>query len=542
MNILTVNVNSIRTISNRDEGGLGDIKSLAANIKEFGQISAVTLVATPEETMPYRVIDGRRRIAAFRWLDSNYPDEGWSEITADVFAVEELGGSEEEIAISANIARLEMDPLDEGIAFAKMLDAGKDAGEVAAIFCRNKAQVFQRAKLARLPDGIKCLYRSGKIETTTALQIATIDRAGQELVAEKVADYIREKESIYNWNVREILNSVRHDLLDKFCCDTCTACTKRTHYDDTSLFPELQNDKDRCLDHDCYVRTWRRHLEEVIRSAGLDDEKLVDNFIVLSYANESILDTEAGGDVELCGRTFRVVSSAYNGDADIYFNKKICREITHTGIAFRPSGAEKVEFIFKKDEKRCKKEASVKDKEKERDKLLSCLPQAVRDEIKSKVSDKKEASLLASRAMSLAMTTCFNNPDVYRNILHSYVMNYRHILSDDILAEFGIKAEKGAVPTDDEWQTMFRLIPVVRWFSGANLLDEIARSAKLAFAEIAQPFSVDEFKERCVRDVYSAELAEHDDESMADDDESAAKVKEGVADLSTLCIGDSGKN
>ncbi len=202
MNRLTVDVNSIRTISNRNEGGLGDIESLAANIKEFGQISAVTLVATPEDTMPYRVIDGRRRIAAFQFLDSNYPDEGWSEITADVFAVEELGGGEEEIAMSANIARLEMNPLDEGTVFAKMLDAGKDAGEVAAIFCRSKAQVFQRAKLARLPDGIKRLHRSGEIETTAALQIATIDRAGQELVEKKVADFIREKGSIYSWNIR----------------------------------------------------------------------------------------------------------------------------------------------------------------------------------------------------------------------------------------------------------------------------------------------------------------------------------------------------
>lgn len=94
-------IGEIAMNDDRAEGGKGDIESLARNMDKYGQINAVTVVEDISNSYRYRIIAGRRRIAAAESL-------GWAEIRADVYEADEISeGSEEMIALSENAAREE---------------------------------------------------------------------------------------------------------------------------------------------------------------------------------------------------------------------------------------------------------------------------------------------------------------------------------------------------------------------------------------------------------------------------------------------------
>lgn len=91
-------IGEIAMNDDRAEGGKGDIESLARNMDKYGQINAVTVVEDISNSYRYRIIAGRRRIAAAESL-------GWAEIRADVYEADEISeGSEEMIALSENAA------------------------------------------------------------------------------------------------------------------------------------------------------------------------------------------------------------------------------------------------------------------------------------------------------------------------------------------------------------------------------------------------------------------------------------------------------
>ena len=140
-----IKISEIEMNEDRTEGGKGDIESLARNLEKYGQINAVTVVkATVESDYTFRIIAGRRRVTAAKSL-------GWEEIRADVYEADEISAeSEEMIALSENAAREEMNAIDEGILYANELKKGTPVEELAALFCRSKKTVYQRAKLAQL--------------------------------------------------------------------------------------------------------------------------------------------------------------------------------------------------------------------------------------------------------------------------------------------------------------------------------------------------------------------------------------------------------
>lgn len=239
----------------RTEGGKGDIESLARNMDKYGQINAVTVVRIEnvESDKMYRIIAGRRRIAAAELL-------GWTEIRADVYEADEISEDNEEmIALSENAAREEMNAIDEGILYANELKKGTPVEELAALFCRNKSTVYQRAKLARLIPEMRELYKAGRIPLHVAAMASDLPEEAQKKLAEKGEKNIY---SISSWEVKSaILNATNDSLHYLGDCAECAACTKRTRYSDKTLFPELAESDDRCLDHECFCKTLQQRIE-----------------------------------------------------------------------------------------------------------------------------------------------------------------------------------------------------------------------------------------------------------------------------------------
>lgn len=237
-----IRIDEIQLNDDRSEGGQGDVESLARNMEKYGQINPVTVVLLAGNSNIYRIVTGRRRVAAAIFL-------GWEEIDANVATEEEIP-DEEMYALSENAAREEMNAIDEGILYAKELKRGTPVEELAALFCRNKSTVYQRAKLATLVPEMRELYKAGRLDLHIAAMAATLPEDAQKAIAEQGKKY-----GVGEWDVRQAISNAHDDFLSELSdCADCVGCKKRTHYSDKTLFPELSDDDDRCLDHDCFCK------------------------------------------------------------------------------------------------------------------------------------------------------------------------------------------------------------------------------------------------------------------------------------------------
>ena len=205
----------------RNEGGKGDIESLARNLEKYGQINAVTVVkASADSDFTFRIIAGRRRVTAAKSL-------GWEEIRADVYDFDEIAeGSEEMIALSENAAREEMNAIDEGILYANELKKGTPVEELAALFCRNKKTVYQRSKLASLIPEMRELYKAEKIPLHLAAMAAELPPEAQMKCVEKSNE--KTWGPISEWEIKTIVSEVSNDYVDKLGgCTLCGNCNSR---------------------------------------------------------------------------------------------------------------------------------------------------------------------------------------------------------------------------------------------------------------------------------------------------------------------------
>ena len=249
-------IGEIAMNEDRTEGGKGDIESLARNMAKYGQINAVTVVEDISNSYRYRIIAGRRRCAAAESL-------GWTEIRADVYGSDELGAdSEEMIALSENAAREEMNAIDEGVLYAKELAKGTPVEELAALFCRNKSTVYQRAKLARLVPEMRELYKAGRVSLHVAAMASDLPEEAQKKIADKGAKITYGTYAISEWDIKNEIRNASNDFMHCLGnCEECVACSKRTHFSDKTLFPELAESDDRCLDHSCYCKKFQARIE-----------------------------------------------------------------------------------------------------------------------------------------------------------------------------------------------------------------------------------------------------------------------------------------
>lgn len=343
-----IKISDIELNEDRNEGGKGDIEALAKNLEKYGQINAVTVVkAGAESDFIFRIIAGRRRVTAAKSL-------GWEEIRADVYESDEIDAdSEEMIALSENAAREEMNAIDEGVLYANELKKGTPVEELAALFCRNKKTVYQRAKLAQLIPEMRELYKAEKLPLHIAAMAAELPEEAQKKVAQKVTE--KTWGAISEWEVKSIVSEVSEDYVNKLGnCKNCENCPKRTRYSDKTLFPELAETVDRCLDHECFIKHFKEFIEAKYKAFNYEiggakynrivtSEKLPENLELefkigeISDDEENLTDItpeedtgikaklEALGKVEFVpcwnGEKFEVVELAKNKDIKQLYNE-----------------------------------------------------------------------------------------------------------------------------------------------------------------------------------------------------------------------------
>lgn len=244
-------VEKIISSTDRKYGGEGSIETLAQSINEYGLIHPPAVKESADEKGFYRVIAGRRRYEAIKSL-------GWKTVEAHVYPNE---ADDEAIALAENVNREDLHPLDEAETFKHQLDSGKFASveEMAKYYARSVSGIHHRIRLTNLIDGIKTMFRDGKINISGAALIASLPEEDQEKFLKKF-----QNKNVNHWDINVFFQSVQKFTIERIADKECEACKKRTHNTTPGLFDDFTSLEDVCFDNDCYAKKWQGLIASLI--------------------------------------------------------------------------------------------------------------------------------------------------------------------------------------------------------------------------------------------------------------------------------------
>jgi ParB family transcriptional regulator, chromosome partitioning protein len=130
-----------------------DEKSLAVMSKSIRKHGLLNPIAVYQEGDHYVLIDGERRLRAAKLA-------GLKKIEANILPDKEYkNDSMLEMSVIGNVQRKNMNPVEEGQAYAKMLKAGKSRSEVSRMFGVSRAWIGTLVAITELDPEIQELYR-----------------------------------------------------------------------------------------------------------------------------------------------------------------------------------------------------------------------------------------------------------------------------------------------------------------------------------------------------------------------------------------------
>jgi ParB/RepB/Spo0J family partition protein len=242
-----------------------ELEELAASIRERGVIQpiVVRLVSTIENDehrkaagkAVYEIVAGERR-----WRASKIA--GKKEIPAVVRQLTDYIALE--VQVIENAQRKDLDPLEEGEGYDRLLKEGKTTvDEIAGRVGKSRATIYGRIKLLDAPEKAKEAYRAGKLSSQVLLLIARIpNREIAEEATERIlkGQYgepmsFRQVQHLIVENYMTQLKGAPFDPKDTNLvpdAGPCAACPKRTgNQKDTELFADIGR-ADVCTDPVCF--------------------------------------------------------------------------------------------------------------------------------------------------------------------------------------------------------------------------------------------------------------------------------------------------
>jgi len=146
------------------------LQELAESIRTHGLIQPIAVVRAGER---YRLVAGNRRLHACRDL------LGWDTIPA---VVHEGLDSEEGATAVENLQRLDLDPVEQALMFAQLIqDRGMTQDEVAALVGKQRTFVAKRLMLLDLDELTLAAVVNGEISWTHALELRRIEDPDRRL-------------------------------------------------------------------------------------------------------------------------------------------------------------------------------------------------------------------------------------------------------------------------------------------------------------------------------------------------------------------------
>lgn len=235
---------------------------LKASMRQNGQIQRITVrtVALEPDDAGYELIDGHRRLAAAKAI-------GWEWLAADVLN----GVTDEEaqtMTATANIQRLDNDPILEAELIERLTAGGKTYASIAAIVGKDEKYIARRARLINLTERWRKFLKECDVATAADMEmVASYERKLQDEVYDenKLGEYgeddeiyFEEIENDFERSLKTIGDDTPFDTADCMECTYNTACHK-------FLFAEM-DEKARCQDAACYTRKWSAAVDAVIEA------------------------------------------------------------------------------------------------------------------------------------------------------------------------------------------------------------------------------------------------------------------------------------
>jgi ParB/RepB/Spo0J family partition protein len=261
--IIKVPIGKIEFTTDRTHGGEGNIDTLAQSIKAIGIIHPPAVKELTDNKGHYRIIAGRRRFTAAKSL-------GWKSIEVIVHPEK---ADDEAIALAENVNREDMHPLDEAEKFKREIDSGKTVEEVAKYYARSVSGIHQRIRLTNLVDGVKTMFRDGKINLSGAALIASLPEEDQEKFLKKYGEKKADK-----WEITNFIGTAQRFKIKHIADNKCAKCKNRTYNSTPGLFEDYSGLEDVCFDQECYAGKWKALIAKLIA----DHTEKTDSKIILN--------------------------------------------------------------------------------------------------------------------------------------------------------------------------------------------------------------------------------------------------------------------
>ena len=245
-----------------------EFKGLVASIKNQGVIQRVVVRSVDGG---YEIIDGHRRVEAAKAA-------GLKVIPCEVY--ESLDDeTAQAMTATANIQRLENDPLLEAALIERMTAAGKTHKQIAAVLGKSESYITRRARLTALTEGWRRAYALAdeKPNVSDLELIAAHEPELQDKVLELNAD---EEDGSVDWseNFEYDFNRYMMELDEEKCgfnVDGCNGCKHNTAIHGALLFPEFEDDTacGRCQNAECFMQKWNAATDaqiEKLRKQGVE--------------------------------------------------------------------------------------------------------------------------------------------------------------------------------------------------------------------------------------------------------------------------------
>lgn len=222
---------------------IGDTADLEASITSHGLLQPITVRPVGKR---FQVVAGSRRFEALKKL-------GYKSAKCEVRKMTDAVAFE--IATAENVNRREMNPADECLAVARMVEDGLDVHTVAARFGRQPRWVIGRMKMAGLGEKALEMVKDGSIslghaEILTMADEKNLDRMLNEArfcsPQELKSKILAEKKNLANapFNAKKF----------------CAKCQKQT-IKDQDIFGDIAESY--CLDGDCFVKRVKDTVEHI---------------------------------------------------------------------------------------------------------------------------------------------------------------------------------------------------------------------------------------------------------------------------------------
>ena len=237
------------------------LKELADSIRQKGVLQPINVRSIPNSDK-YEIVFGERRYRASQIA-------GLEEIPATIS--DYTDAEAEEIAITENLQRKDVTPMEEADAYQRLIDSGRhDVGTLAILFGKSEGYIRSRLKFTALIPEIAELMESETISISFANEIC---RYGEDIQQEVYEQHLRNESGCGCWRgmkASDVARAIEQNYttdLEKYDFDkgVCAICPHNTNH--LLLFNEGGCGK--CTNRNCLADKIASHMvDEVVKTVG----------------------------------------------------------------------------------------------------------------------------------------------------------------------------------------------------------------------------------------------------------------------------------